>query len=90
MVNYEESKCLGRNTYFLHQANCEGIDMLLIFLGEILLGVLAYRRAKANGTLPSQASEIEATEPYVPQPLGPNATRKERILHWLGIEEMPD
>ena len=64
--------------------------MLLILLGEILMGVLAYRRAKANGTLPGPAPEIEATEPYVQQPLGPNATRKEKILHWLGLEETPN
>jgi hypothetical protein len=66
------------------------MEMLVILLGEILMGVLAYRRAKANGTLPGPAPEIEATEPHVQQPLGPNATRKEKILHWLGIEEIRD
>jgi len=66
------------------------MEMLLILLGEILMGVLAYRRAKANGTLPERAPKGEEKEPYVQQPLGPNATRKEKILHWLGIEEIPD
>ncbi len=64
--------------------------MLLILLGEILMGVLAYRRAKANGTLPAPAPKAEARETYVQLPLGPNATRKEKILHWLGIEEIVD
>ncbi len=64
--------------------------MLLIILGEILMGVLAYRRAKANGTLPEPTPKAEDREPYVQLPLGPNATRKEKILHWLGIEEIPD
>ena len=66
------------------------MKVLLILLGEILMGVLAYRRAKANGTLPEPAPKAEAREPYVQLPLGPNATRKEKILHWLGIEEIPD
>ncbi len=66
------------------------MDMLLILLGEILMGVLAYRRAKANGTLPEPKPKEEAREPYVQLPLGPNATRKEKILHWLGIEEVDD
>ena len=64
--------------------------MLLILLGEILMGVLAYRRAKANGTLPEPAPKAQEREPYFQQPLGPNASRKEKILHWLGIEEIPD
>lgn len=64
--------------------------MLLILLGEILMGVLAYRRAKAIGTLPEPAPKAEDREPYVQLPLGPNATRKEKILDWLGIEEIPD
>ncbi len=64
--------------------------MLLILLGEILMGVLAYRRAKANGTLPEPTARAEERVPYVQLPLGPNATRKEKILNWLGIEEIPD
>ena len=64
--------------------------MLLILLGEILMGVLAYRRAKANGTLPATMPKAEEREPYIQQPLGPNATRKEKILHWLGIEKSTD
>ncbi len=64
--------------------------MILILLGEILLGVVAYRRAKAKGALPEPAPKAEDREPYVQRPLGPNATRKEKILHWLGIEEIHD
>ena len=64
--------------------------MLLILLGEILMGVLAYRRAKVNGTLPEPAPKAEERGPYIQQPLGPTATRKEKILHWLGIEETPN
>ena len=66
------------------------MNVLLILLGEILMGVLAYRRAKANGTLPAPAPKAEAREPYAQMPLGLSATRKEKILHWLGIEEIPD
>lgn len=44
--------------------------MLLILLGEILMGVLAYRRAKANGTLPEPAPKAEENDPYVQLPLG--------------------
>lgn len=64
--------------------------MLLILLGEILMGVLAYRRAKANRTLPEPLPNAEEREPYVQQPWGPNATRTEKILNWLGIEEIRD
>lgn len=64
--------------------------MLLILLGEILMGVMAYRRAKANGTLPEPKPKAEEKDPYVQLPLGPDATRKEKILHWLGIEEIAD
>ena len=62
--------------------------MLLILLGEILMGVLAYRRAKANGTLPAPEPKAEEKEPSVQQPLRSNASRKEKILYWLGIEEI--
>ena len=61
--------------------------MLLILLGEILIGVLAYRRAKANGTLPEPTSKAEEREPYIAKPLPPNATRLQKIAHWLGLEE---
>ena len=64
--------------------------MLLILLGEILMGYLAYRRAKANGTLPEPARNVEPTEPYVPKVLGPDATRFERIANWLGVEKTGD
>jgi hypothetical protein len=64
--------------------------MLLILLGEILMGVLAYRRTKAKGALPEPDPMAEEKEPYVQQPLGPNATRKEKILYWLGLEETTD
>lgn len=64
--------------------------MLLILLGEILMAVLAYRRAKANGMLPEPAPKTEDREPYRQEPLAPNATRKQRILYWLGIEEEVD
>jgi hypothetical protein len=60
--------------------------MLLVVLGEILMGLLAYRRAKKDGTLP----EPEVREPYVSKPLRPDATRIERIAHWFGLEETPD
>ena len=64
--------------------------MLLILLGEFLMGVLAYRRAKANGTLSEPAPSPEEREPFVQRPLGPNATRTEKLLYWLGIEEVRD
>lgn len=60
--------------------------MLLIILGEILIGVLAYRTAKKNGTLPEPKPKAEP-EPYVQRPLDPNATRLEKIAYWLGLEE---
>ena len=62
--------------------------MLLVVLGEILMGLLAYRRAKKDGTLPEPEPEVR--EPYVSQPLRPDATRIERFAHWLGLEETPD
>jgi hypothetical protein len=64
--------------------------MLLIFLGEILIAYLAYRRAKADGTLAEAAPKVEPPEPYVPKVLGPDATRLERIANWLGLEETDD
>ncbi len=60
--------------------------MLLILLGEILIGVLAYRAAKKNGTLPPPKPKVER-ETYVQRPLDPDATRLEKIAHWLGLEE---
>ena len=60
--------------------------MILIVLGEILIGVLAYRAAKKNGTLPA-AKPKEERETYVQRPLEPDATRLEKIAHWLGLEE---
>jgi hypothetical protein len=65
-------------------------EMFLIILGEILLGYLVYRRAKANGTLPEKKPQPQEKEPYVPKPLPPNATRLEKIVHWLGLEETED
>ena len=66
-----------------------GWEMLtiLVILGEVLIGVLAYRHAKANGTLPEPKPEPAPTEPYVQKPLRPDATRLEKIAHWLGLEE---
>ncbi len=62
------------------------MEMLLILLGEILIGVLAYRTAKKNGTLP-EAKPKEERVTYVQRPLDPDATRLEKIAHWLGLEE---
>jgi hypothetical protein len=64
--------------------------MFLIVLGEILIGYLAYRRAKANGTLPEPEPRDKPREPYVTRELGPDATRLERIANWLGLEESDD
>jgi hypothetical protein len=61
--------------------------MLLIVLGEILISYLAYRRAKANGTLPEPEPRDNLKEPYVTRELGPDATRFERITNWLGLEK---
>ena len=63
---------------------------LLIVLGEILMGYLAYRRAKADGTLPDPITENKEPDPYVSMPLRPDATRIERIAHWLGLEQTPE
>jgi len=59
-------------------------------LGELLLGYLVYRRAKANGALPEKEPKAELKEAYVPKPLPPNATRLQKIAHWLGLEETED
>lgn len=67
-----------------------GARMFLIVLGEILMGVLAYRRAKADGTLPDPVVKSQDRAPYEPKPLPPNATRLEKIAHWLGLEEDED
>ena len=66
--------------------------MLLLVLGEVLLGYLVYRRAKANGTLPEPKPKAQAQEreSYVPKPLPPNAPRLQKIAHWLGLEEAED
>jgi hypothetical protein len=64
--------------------------MLLILLGEILIGYLAYRRAKANGTLTKPAAKSAERNTYVSQPLPPDATRLQKIAHWLGLEETPE
>ena len=64
--------------------------MLFVVLGELLMGFLAYRRAKADGTLPEPVVRPQDREPYVPKPLPPNATRLEKIAHWLGLEEDED
>lgn len=64
--------------------------MLLLVLGEVLLGYLVYRKAKANGTLPEKEPKAELKDTYVPKPLPPNATRIQKIAHWLGLEETED
>jgi hypothetical protein len=64
--------------------------LLLLVLGELLLGYLLYRRAKANGTLPDRETKAETREPYVSKPLPPDATRLQKIAHWLGLEETED
>jgi hypothetical protein len=56
-------------------------------LGELLLGYIVYRRAKTNGTLPEREPKAELKERYVPKPLPPNATRIQKVAHWLGLEE---
>jgi len=61
--------------------------VLLLVLGELLLGYLVYRKAKASGTLPEAKPEAPEREVYVSKPLPPNATRLQRIAHWLGLEE---
>lgn len=63
--------------------------MLLIVLGEILIGVHAYRAAKKNGTLP-EPKPVEKRVPFVLRPLNPDATRLEKLAHWLGLEETPE
>jgi hypothetical protein len=64
--------------------------MLLLVLGELLLGYLVYRKAKANGTLPEPKPKAEERVTYIPKPLPPNATRLQKIAHWLGLEETED
>jgi hypothetical protein len=64
--------------------------LLLLVLGELLLGYLLYRRAKANGTLPDREPKAETREPHVSKPLPPDATRLQKIAHWLGLEETED
>jgi hypothetical protein len=64
--------------------------LLLLVLGEVLLGYLVYRKAKANGTLPEPKPKAQEREAYVPKPLPPNATRLQKIAHWLGLEETED
>lgn len=64
--------------------------LLLLVLGEVLLGYLVYRKAKANGTLPEPKQKAQEREDYVPKPLPPNATRLQKIAHWLGLEETED
>jgi hypothetical protein len=66
------------------------MEMLLILLGEIFIAYLAYPRAKADGTLTEVAPKVEPPAPYVPNVLGPDATRLGRILNWLGLEETDD
>jgi hypothetical protein len=64
--------------------------MLLLVLGEVLLGYLVYRKAKANGTLPEPKPKAQERELYVAKPLPPNATRLQKIAHWLGLEDTED
>jgi hypothetical protein len=64
--------------------------MFLVFLGELLIGYLLYRRAKANGLVPEPNPNAQEPEAYIPKPLPPNATRLQKIANWLGLEETED
>jgi hypothetical protein len=66
------------------------VGMMFIVFGEIILGYLVYRKAKANGTLPEPRPKAQEREPHVSKPLPPNATRLQKIAHWLGLEETED
>lgn len=52
----------------------------------LLTAYFKYRHAKANGTL-TKKEEKPVAEPYVSKPLGPDATRLQRLAYWLGLEE---
>ena len=63
--------------------------MVLIF---ILIGVLTayfnHRNSKSDGTIePEIKSQVAEVQNYVPKPLSRDATRLQRIAHWLGLEE---
>lgn len=48
-----------------------------------------YRRRKADGSLAREIEERKAAEAsFVQEPLGPNATRRQKIAHWLGFYEI--
>lgn len=51
----------------------------------LLTAYFRYRNAKADGTL---AQEVAVEQkPYVQKALPDNATRLQKIAHWLGIED---
>ena len=52
----------------------------------LLTAYFRYRNAKADGTLVKEQA-LEQAEPYVQKPLPANATRLQRLAHWLGIED---
>lgn len=63
------------------------MELLFALIGG-LTSYFNYRHDMANGNLPkTRLIDNSSLEEYVPKPLGPNATRLEKIAHWLGIED---